>query len=163
MPAPAPASSFVGRAGELGDLAALLARERLVTVVGPGGCGKTRLAIEALTGRLVGLDPADAVALFYDRARRIQPRLADADAVADEICALADGLPLAVELAAAHARALPLVDIRDGMADRMRFLVMVNDIARGRGASCATSRPYWSSGAGGWSCSTARSARTSWT
>jgi ABC-type taurine transport system ATPase subunit len=51
MPAPAPASSFVGRAGEFGDLAALLARERLVTVVGPGGCGKTRLAIEALTGR----------------------------------------------------------------------------------------------------------------
>ena len=231
MPAPAPASSFVGRAGELGDLAALLARERLVTVVGPGGCGKTRLAIEALTGRplhgfvelaaagqatdlaraaldacglpeepgrapldqlvelgdgllvldncehlrrevaalvdallrrcpalrilatsrvtlgmageavlpLVGLDPADAVALFYDRARRIQPRLADADAVADEICALADGLPLAVELAAAHARALPLVDIRDGMADRMRFLAARDPAGLPRHRSVASS------------------------
>ena len=37
-------------------------------------------------------------------------------------CRLADGLPLAIELAAAHARTLPLSGIRDGMADRMAFL-----------------------------------------
>jgi predicted ATPase len=51
VPAPAPASSFVGRTAELRALTALLARERLVTVVGPGGCGKTRLAIEAVAGQ----------------------------------------------------------------------------------------------------------------
>ena len=88
---------------------------------------------------LVGLDPADAVALFTDRARRVQPQLAEADAVALEICALADGLPLAVELAAAHARALPLVDIRDGMADRMRFLAARDPAGLPRHRSVASS------------------------
>ncbi len=232
MHAPAPASSFVGRAGELAELTTLSERERLVTVVGPGGCGKTRLTIEAVRGRplrgfvelaaaspatdlaraaldacalpeepgraaadqlydqlgdgllvldncehlrrevaaladallrrcpglrilatsrvslgvagesvlpLVGLDPADAVALFIDRARRVQPQLVAADAVAREICALADGLPLAVELAAAHARALPLVDIRDGMADRMRFLAARDPAGLPRHRSVASS------------------------
>ena len=42
--------------------------------------------------------------------------------LAAEICRMVDGLPLAIELAAAHARTLPLAGIRDGMADRMAFL-----------------------------------------
>lgn len=41
-----PASSFVGRAGDCERVLALLERERLVTLVGPGGVGKTRLALE---------------------------------------------------------------------------------------------------------------------
>jgi predicted ATPase len=40
-------TSFVGRGSELGRIESLLARHRLVTVTGPGGSGKTRLAIEA--------------------------------------------------------------------------------------------------------------------
>ena len=45
---PRPASSFVGREQELEELRALLADgARLVTLSGPGGTGKTRLAIEA--------------------------------------------------------------------------------------------------------------------
>ncbi len=40
--------SFIGREAELGALAAALARHRLVTLVGPGGAGKTRLAVEAV-------------------------------------------------------------------------------------------------------------------
>ncbi|MGV3760440.1 MAG: ATP-binding protein, partial [Actinomycetota bacterium] len=46
---PAPTSSFVGRAAELAQLHALLddPAVRLVTLVGPGGTGKTRLALEA--------------------------------------------------------------------------------------------------------------------
>jgi predicted ATPase/DNA-binding SARP family transcriptional activator len=43
---PARISSFVGRAAELEDLRQLLARSRLVTVIGPGGSGKTSLAVE---------------------------------------------------------------------------------------------------------------------
>jgi predicted ATPase/DNA-binding CsgD family transcriptional regulator len=42
---PRPRTSFVGRADELAELDRLLDRTRLLTVTGPGGCGKTRLAI----------------------------------------------------------------------------------------------------------------------
>ncbi len=45
---PRPASSFVGRETEVAQLAALVRDgARLVTLTGPGGTGKTRLAIEA--------------------------------------------------------------------------------------------------------------------
>ena len=45
---PVPADSFVGRHSELRDVTELLSRPeiRLVSLVGPGGSGKTRLAIE---------------------------------------------------------------------------------------------------------------------
>ncbi|MEU7989461.1 BTAD domain-containing putative transcriptional regulator [Streptosporangium canum] len=46
---PAQLTSFVGRAKERGLLAGLLETSRLVTVVGPGGVGKTRLAVEAVS------------------------------------------------------------------------------------------------------------------
>jgi predicted ATPase/DNA-binding SARP family transcriptional activator len=49
---PARISSFVGRAAELTELQRLLSRSRLVTVIGPGGSGKTSLAVEA--ARAVG-------------------------------------------------------------------------------------------------------------
>ncbi|MFI9006112.1 BTAD domain-containing putative transcriptional regulator [Actinosynnema sp. NPDC053489] len=48
---PAPLTSFVGRADELARIDALLATGRLVTVLGPGGAGKTRLAVEAARRR----------------------------------------------------------------------------------------------------------------
>lgn len=42
-----PATPFVGRRSELDEVAGLIARTRLVTLTGPGGTGKTRLATEA--------------------------------------------------------------------------------------------------------------------
>ncbi len=218
----APLALFAGRSAEMSSLARHLSAERLVTVSGPGGCGKTRLAIEllrtkpagpgelpllgfvelaaigvgtplaaavlagcgvrdeparaplerlidqwrgqpgllvvdncehvrgdvalvvhqllrrcpslrvlatsrvplGLTGEVVlnltGLDVSrEAVGLFLDRARRVQPELADDELALDavmEICRITDGLPLAIELAAAHARSLSLDEIRDGVA-----------------------------------------------
>ncbi len=40
-------SSFIGRDRDVAEVAELLETARLVTLTGPGGCGKTRLAIEA--------------------------------------------------------------------------------------------------------------------
>ncbi len=42
---PAEATSFIGRRNEVADARRKLATARLVTLVGPGGVGKTRLAI----------------------------------------------------------------------------------------------------------------------
>jgi predicted ATPase/DNA-binding SARP family transcriptional activator len=43
---PSPATRFVGRQREIEELVALCTRNRLVTLCGPGGAGKTRLAVE---------------------------------------------------------------------------------------------------------------------
>jgi predicted ATPase/DNA-binding CsgD family transcriptional regulator len=43
---PRPRTSFVGRERELADARHLLEHNRLLTLTGPGGCGKTRLCIE---------------------------------------------------------------------------------------------------------------------
>jgi predicted ATPase/DNA-binding SARP family transcriptional activator len=43
---PAPSTSFVGREDELGQVAGLLHEHRLVTLTGPPGVGKSRLAVE---------------------------------------------------------------------------------------------------------------------
>jgi predicted ATPase/DNA-binding CsgD family transcriptional regulator len=47
---PAEATSFVGRRHELAEIRRKLTTARLVSLVGPGGVGKTRLAIRAATG-----------------------------------------------------------------------------------------------------------------
>jgi predicted ATPase/DNA-binding SARP family transcriptional activator len=45
-------TSFIGRDRELREIAGLLDRNRLLTLTGAGGSGKTRLAVEAATARL---------------------------------------------------------------------------------------------------------------
>jgi predicted ATPase/DNA-binding CsgD family transcriptional regulator len=47
---PASPTSFVGRDEEVAELNGMLATSALVTLIGPAGCGKTRLALEAARG-----------------------------------------------------------------------------------------------------------------
>ncbi len=70
---PAALSSFVGREDEVADVRArLLGAARLVTLIGPGGCGKTRLAVEA-SARSIQIFP-DGV-WFVELAPLVDPRL----------------------------------------------------------------------------------------
>ena len=68
---------------------------------------------------------SDAVALFVERATAARPDLGlspeNADSVA-EICTGLDGLPLAIELAAARVRMLSVEQIASGLSDRFRLL-----------------------------------------
>ncbi len=76
--------------------------------------------------RVPSLSLADeAIELFTDRARRVRPDFAvsdDSAATVGEICRRLDGLPLAIELAAARVRALSLAEILDSLHDRFRLL-----------------------------------------
>ena len=243
----APLTSFVGRATELADIAALLGETRLLTLTGVGGAGKTRLALEAASRALddfldgvffvdlsaladpqlvphqaaaaldvseradTGLDEllatrlrdaevllvldncehlrdacaelierllttsprlrvlatsreplgapgevdypvpplglaipdsdpdelrrSEALQLFLVRARAARPSLSEDDAVlqtAARICSDLDGIPLAIELAAARAKALSLEEIQDRLRDRFRFLVSWRRLAAAR-------------------------------
>ena len=108
---PLPATPFLGRERELQDVAALLGREdvRLLTLTGPGGAGKTRLALQGA---------AEAADSFPDGVRWVSlaevrdpsfvlPAVAQALEVAEEAGrSLAD--VLAMELAG--KRVLVLLD-----------------------------------------------------
>ena len=67
----------------------------------------------------------EAVRLFTDRARSVRPEFAITDdnaATVAEICQRLDGMPLAIELAAARVRALSVTDILTSLHDRFRIL-----------------------------------------
>ncbi|MFI1034952.1 ATP-binding protein [Streptomyces sp. NPDC020951] len=67
------------------------------------------------------LPPDPAVRLFLDRARAVRPGFEGHARVAD-ICAALDGLPLAIELAAARLRTLTPQELADRLDDRFRLL-----------------------------------------
>jgi predicted ATPase/class 3 adenylate cyclase len=54
-----PPTSFIGRGRAIDDIVGLISTERLVSLVGPGGTGKTRLAIEV--GLRIAADWTDGV------------------------------------------------------------------------------------------------------
>ena len=217
---PSASGSFLGRAADLDRLEAQLSQRRLVTVTGPAGVGKSRLALEAaqrsrspggawwahietatgtasawdVVGQALGIDAptqaavtdrlraaelllvldgcehvidvvpgvvgsllasapglqvlttsqlplhaageavldlrplelADAVALFTDRSTRQRPDATgdddDSHRTVEEVCRALDGLPLAIELAAARTRVLPIHEIARRLDDRFALL-----------------------------------------
>jgi predicted ATPase/class 3 adenylate cyclase len=69
----------------------------------------------------LGLD-STASALFVERAREVVPDFdPDVDTIA-EICRRLDGIPLAIELAAARVRSMSPAQIRDRLDERFRLL-----------------------------------------
>jgi predicted ATPase/DNA-binding CsgD family transcriptional regulator/DNA-binding XRE family transcriptional regulator len=107
---PVARSAFVGRKDELAELARLIAQSRLVSLTGPGGAGKTRLAIEILQRNY-----PDAV--FVPLDRMVNPRamltaLAFRLHVADQ-----PGVPL-IDSVRAALRQAPRLLLLDG-AERM--------------------------------------------
>jgi non-specific serine/threonine protein kinase len=91
--------------------------ERLVAV--------RSLGVPGADEALASVQTSEAVRLFVDRARLVDPSFAlDASnaPILAEIGRRLDGIPLALELAAARVRHLAVAEIRDRLDDRFRLL-----------------------------------------
>ncbi len=72
-----------------------------------------------------GLAQSDAVRLFIDRALKVRPNFAisnDNAAAVAGVCHALDGIPLAIELAAARVRLMAVEEIAAALDDRFRLL-----------------------------------------
>ncbi len=87
--------------------------------------GRSALGLRGETAwALEPLGPADAAALFRDRARAARPDMAPgelSETLVAELCARLDGLPLAIELAAARLRTLPLAEVVRRLEERVEL------------------------------------------
>jgi predicted ATPase/DNA-binding CsgD family transcriptional regulator len=90
--------------------------------------GERAVPIQPLPVHGGGADRPAAVALFLDRARALMPGFTAGVTEVADLCAQVDGMPLAIELAAARSVSLGLDGLRSGLDDRLRLL------AGGRGA-----------------------------
>ncbi|MGZ4806367.1 MAG: ATP-binding protein, partial [Ilumatobacteraceae bacterium] len=109
--------SFIGRAAHIDVLAELLAADRLVTVVGPGGAGKTSLSIEV--GRRIAADPARARVVLIELAP--VPRGGDVVGVVGAVLAPGDG-----ELRGVNGAATEIDRIIDALGGHPTLLVLDN-------------------------------------
>ena len=117
---PAALTSFIGRAGAVREVAGLLEEYRLVTVTGPGGVGKTRLAGEV--------------------AQQVAGRFADG-ALRAELAAVRDPAQVpAVVAAALGVREQPGVPVADALARRLarqQLLLVLDNSEHVIGAAAA--------------------------
>ena len=115
---PAALTSFVGRAGAVREVAGLLDQYRLVTVTGPGGSGKTRLADEV--------------------ARQVAGRFADGAWLA-ELAAVRDPAQVAAAVAAAlgirDQPGVPLADVLARVLARRQLLLVLDNCEHVIGAA----------------------------
>lgn len=153
---PSPSTALVGRTRALRELRGLLARERLVSLVGPGGAGKTRLAIQAAAELselsegdiafvpLDGLDAADqipdaiaaALTLHPGPGAPVEALIAampgrDLLLVLDNLDQLLDGLDLPSRLLAALPSLRLLITSRDPLRSAGEWVVRLGGLDLG--------------------------------
>ena len=113
--------------------------------VGVSGESRYRLAPLPLPGDPAGLGSSEAITLFADRARQADPHFTltpeSAPAVARLVRVL-DGMPLAIELAAARVEALGVAQLADRLADRFRLLAGTDRLAAARQQSLAATAEW---------------------
>jgi len=107
---------LLANCGELVVLAT--SRERLAI---PGERTVTVPPMSLVADGAGGTAGSEAEALFIDRARASDPDFAASAAVA-EVCARLDGMPLAIELAAARSASLGVDGLLAGLDDHLRLL-----------------------------------------
>jgi len=117
---PAALTSFIGRAEPLREVAGLLSDHRLVTVTGPGGAGKTRLAAQV--------------------ARQVASRFADGAWLA-ELAPVADPVQVAAVVAAAlgvrEQLGLPAAEALARALARQQVLLVLDNCEHVIGAAAA--------------------------
>jgi predicted ATPase/DNA-binding SARP family transcriptional activator len=115
---PAPANETIGREGELGEVGELLVKPevRLVTLVGLGGVGKTRLAVEAARA-VAGRFPAGAVHVGLDGADDAGVLVPEAASALGVVAATASELGARLAVVTRGAPALLVLDGFDRYLD----------------------------------------------
>ncbi len=118
---PLQSTSFVGRETEIADVTGLLqnARCRLLTLIGPGGVGKTRLALEAAS-RIVGRERGAAQAIAYPDGVYLIPL--QSVALPEDIVAATAGA-VGFEI---HTARSPRTQLVDHLAARRLLLILDN-------------------------------------
>jgi predicted ATPase/DNA-binding CsgD family transcriptional regulator len=116
--------------------------------VGVDGEARYRLAPLSLAGPgdQAGPGTSEAVALFVERARRVDPHFTLSGETGEVVARLVerlDGLPLAIELAAARVEALSVADLLSRLDDSLQLLAGGRRLAADRHRSLAA--------AAGWS------------
>ena len=94
-------------------------RERLAV---PGERTVTVPPMSLVANGTAGAAGSEAEALFIDRARVNDPDFAAARAVVSKVCTRLDGVPLAIELAAARSASLGVDGLLAGLDDHLRLL-----------------------------------------
>ena len=115
---PAPANETIGRAGELAELGELLLHSdvRLISLVGPGGVGKTRVALEAARA-VAPRFPAGAVHVSLDGAEDAGVLVPEAASALGVVAANASELGVRLAVATRGAPALVVLDGFDRYLD----------------------------------------------
>ncbi|MFJ5673667.1 BTAD domain-containing putative transcriptional regulator [Streptomyces sp. NPDC093097] len=122
---PVPLTALIGRDEPLARLSRLLSKERLVTLTGPGGVGKTRLAVAAATSATD--EHPDGGWLVELAGVRATTSTGDLAQVVASVLGIRDDAPSAVPgITASAAASSPAHRLAAALRDRRALLVLDN-------------------------------------